>query len=347
MRVVPSPAQFPTARYSTRPWSAAINFISEFLARAKKDYRIVIVEFDDSVYALIKSIVAAVCLVGIQKININPSLERTLIGVPMQAYQITFTFKYTDQVIPPRCRKARATQLEGQYTVSIPSLTSSEAPVAVIETDDHASPPNGSSEKYVTRVRHYRWYSNRLWYDHQIERFQDIEFEPVKPVIPSSGSPYQSLAEHQELARKWAESHILVNGVLHQPLKGEPRLIVDRDFWQDKYWVELKRYFDYEVTGFKFKDFYRLDQFEEAIAKCHEWVRRFQDDGDKVELLLPYHFEILIPEALALDPQADQARADEQDYQNNLKKLVSETKLLFRESQQCRRALKEALTFLN
>ena len=66
-----------------------------------------------------------------------------------------------------------------------------------------------------------------------------------------------------------------------------------------------------------------------------------------MELLLPYHFEILIPEALALDPQADQARADEQDYQNNLKKLVSETKLLFRESQQCRRALKEALTFLN
>ncbi len=263
----------------------------------------------------------------------------------MQTYQVTFRFSYTENIIPPRCRKPRPQQFEGQYTVEIPALSDKETPVAIIETDRAAAPQVLGGERR-TRVRQYRWYNNHLWCDHQIDRFKDIEFEPIQPIITGYGCSYQSLAQHQEQAHLWAKSKILVDGIVHQPLRGEPRLLVNRDYFNNKFYVSLERHFDYDVPRFRFSDFYRIDQINEAIAKCHHWFERFQNDGDEVELVIPYEYEILIPQAIQLNPQFDQSVADEEKFQTNLQKLISQTKSLFPDSALACRALKETLASL-
>ncbi|MBW4595382.1 MAG: hypothetical protein KME46_21375 [Brasilonema angustatum HA4187-MV1] len=260
----------------------------------------------------------------------------------MTNFQVTWKFTYTENIIPPRCRKPRPKKFQGEYTVEIPALSDKEAPVAIIETDKNAAPEMLGGERR-TRIRQYRWYNNQLWCDHKIDRFKDIEFESIQPVITGYGSDYQSLDQHQEQARLWAKSKILVDGIVHKPLRGEPRLLVNRDYFNQKFYVSLERHFDYDVPRFKFSDFYRLDQINEAIAKCHRWFERFQNDKDEVELIIPYEFEIIIPQAIQLNPQAEQAVADEEKFQTNLQKLISETKSLFADHLQRCRALKEAL----
>lgn len=257
--------------------------------------------------------------------------------------QVTWNFTYTEDIIPPRCRKPRPEKFEGKFTVEIPSLTEIEAPVAIIETDHDASPdvPGG---KRCTRVRQYRWYNNQLWCDHQIDPFRDIQCEQIQPVSNGCGSSYQSLAQHQELAKRWAASRIIVNGIAHQPLKGEPRLLIMRGFLKGEYYVSIQRHFDYDTPRFKYSEFYRIDQMKQAIAECYKWVSKFERDDDKVRLSIPISYKILIPEALRLNPQADQAAADEERFQSDLQKLISNTKMLFLKDSDRHRALKEALT---
>ncbi|NJL10780.1 MAG: hypothetical protein HC908_13125 [Calothrix sp. SM1_7_51] len=259
----------------------------------------------------------------------------------MKTYQVTWKFTYTENIVPSRCRKPRPEKFQGQYRVEIPDLTDNEAPVAIIEIDRNAAPEKLGGERR-TRIRKYRWYNNQLWCNHQIEYFHDIEFEPIQSEITGCDSCEESLAEHQEKARQWAKSKILVDEIVYQALRREPRLLVNRDYYDGKFYVSLERHFDYNVSRFKKSDFYRLDKIKQAVAECYKWVSHFERDNEDVELLIPYSFKVLIPGAIQLNPEADQAVADEEKYQTNLQKLISEAQRIFNDESQRFRALKEA-----
>ena len=72
--------------------------------------------------------------------------------------KLTIKFKFTEEYVPPRCRKPRYRDMESSTTVNLREITADEAPVALIVTDYETR--YGECGVYTTE---YRWYKNKLY----------------------------------------------------------------------------------------------------------------------------------------------------------------------------------------
>lgn len=87
---------------------------------------------------------------------------------------IKIPYKYTEEVVPKRCRKARRVQFEGSISLSIHELTGPEAPVAIREHIKHWNENTRSDEP---AIREYRWWGERLWVLDSFNRYSHGSYE--------------------------------------------------------------------------------------------------------------------------------------------------------------------------
>lgn len=154
--------------------------------------------------------------------------------------QVTLLFSYTEGVIPPRGHTPRPQRFDdGVMTVTVPSVSDAEAPVAIIASDFKTDYPDGE-------VR-YRWYANKLWspvhlVDAEPEMFNARTGQYGFPSLPhmlrltgrgdeANAKLYAmtySSRESQRIVvgalRRRMKDHLLVDGVPHRVVS-EPRYV--------------------------------------------------------------------------------------------------------------------------
>ena len=70
----------------------------------------------------------------------------------------TILFSYHENVIPPKCRKPRLVRFDdGEFTIKIPEVSASDAPVAIRAKGEFIHRPDKS---YTLE---YRWWNGQLW----------------------------------------------------------------------------------------------------------------------------------------------------------------------------------------
>lgn len=138
----------------------------------------------------------------------------------------TIKFRYTEMVIPARCRKARPKEGETTYAVNIREVEEQNAPIAFVVTEYDREP---------RKVRSYRGKLYRQIQDRQPQYMKANKRDDSKPfwlnqaaaqcnwqwLITPGYNWSWTLQQHKENAAKRAENYIIVNGEAYERT-GEP-----------------------------------------------------------------------------------------------------------------------------
>lgn len=227
--------------------------------------------------------------------------------------KITLPYKYTESVVPKRCRIARRVQFEARISLTVHEVSTDAAPVAIVQHwrdwEDHEE---------VQRKTAYRWWRGQLYTRAELQRFCHAPIEtqnaaqftvdpyPYSLDIPDDYGGYRSRRERQTAFRRWAQSILFIDGERWH-VAGEPRYVVmtfglgcnhglghGTDLSVDTSYnsnIGRSRYF-------------RIDQFEQAVAET-ERIALARGDTKAVPVLKkqrPDTFDVLIPEAVRLRP---------------------------------------------
>lgn len=202
--------------------------------------------------------------------------------------QVTIPFEYTVRRIPPRCRKEREFIERGSVIVDIPNVSTSAAPVALIE---HGVGYFG--DKFT---REYRWFDHRLWTLPFLQRDPAKapenrtlgEFLDKPTSFAGSAGRYKSFEENRNTLRERCEDILFIEQILWSPI-GEPYYEVVGHHTGDRIKV------DWRYAGDRLSNWFRIDQLDDALGEA--------STGDRK----PEHFsrfEILIPEVLQMPRRA-------------------------------------------
>ena len=234
--------------------------------------------------------------------------------------KITIPYRYTEEVIPKRCRKPRRVEQGASISLTIHEVSGQEAPVAIV-SHGHNWGEDGDMQPALTL---YRWWRKRLYLRAKFQRVSRGQYETQNAAqfttdpYPYELNPnlgryetyfYQTKGERQKGFRAWAQSVLFVDGERWESV-GEPRYVImtfglgcnhglghGTDLCTDTSYnsnISRDRYF-------------RIDQFEQAVA---ETARIATGRGDTkalpvIEKQNPDTFEILIPEAVRLNPHKE------------------------------------------
>lgn len=235
--------------------------------------------------------------------------------------KIAITFRYIENEIPPRCRKARDVKHEGALEVEIRQATSREAPIALRET---ARRWNYSTKTWEERHFVHRWYGGHLWSNHFIN--SDREPIPETPECPDRVYCYSKSrtgleVAHQEI-QEWADRHLMIDGQ-HWLRVPEPIYWISHTVERGQEYPErigiIKVAWDrrdtYNCTNW---DIFRIDQLGEAKAQAE--TKFSSGKADRFRIL--NEFEILIPEAVQRQPQREALEIARTQLQKNFQDFL-------------------------
>jgi hypothetical protein len=228
------------------------------------------------------------------------------------------------QTVPPRCRKPRDEEREGAIEIEIPNLTDKDAPVAIKERELLASGE--------TVERKYRLFNGKLWHTKKFceSGLREDELEPIKETVECMQLSHLDKEQHLERINQWAASTILVEGVPHCPLPGEPRVFVEYDWSREKECsVSIERCFGYYQTNRRKCEYYSANEFDNAKAEQkrlekiqEDWLKsQGHQNEEKIITKNRFSLEVLISSAVELSPQADHEAEMEERFKNRLKKF--------------------------
>lgn len=231
---------------------------------------------------------------------------------------ISIPYKYTEEVIPKRCRKPRRMQFEARITLTIHSVSSSDAPVAIV----HHWKDFGEYDTVPAQTV-YRWWGKRLWTRYVIQRVchgpkeaQTLEQFAADPYPYTLDKPahndyrwFNSQRERRASFRRWARSILFIDGERWEEA-GEPRYVVMTFGLGCNHGLghgtDLSTDTSYNSNIGRSR-YFRIDQFEQAVA---ETTRIALARGDTkavpvIEKQDPDRFDILIPAAVRLQPRKE------------------------------------------
>jgi len=231
----------------------------------------------------------------------------------------TFNYKYTENWIPPRCRKPRPGKFDGEMTVEVKEIDDSDAPVAAI-------------------WRHCDWRTDKQWEDVIEIRVHDGEF-----YIPSGGyhelyvgildvrpsmnvdtvvdtfaglmNEYSSMQRNIERANELSESIAIIDGKMYWKIP-EP-------VWNVSYGSCYTMYASAEIpdkigvgTGYDLHRYHNIRTDLDKLRVIHDDIVCDFNPHD--------FFEFLMPEVFTRDPQAVLAEKErfERDERKRLIKLL-------------------------
>lgn len=230
--------------------------------------------------------------------------------------KITIQYRYIAEVIPPRCRKSRRVEQASTITLTIHEVTATEAPIAIVERS-HDWDDNSNE---IPVAVEYRWWGKRLWIRSRFQRVSRGEWEtqtaaqfqqdpyPFDLAEPSRHDYhwYESLSQRRAGFRRWAASILFVDGE-RWVVSGEPRYVIMTFGLGHNHGLghgtDLTTDTGYNGNIGRGR-YFRVDQYALALA---ETARIATARGDTKALPVeetqqPTRFDILIPEAVRLNP---------------------------------------------
>jgi hypothetical protein len=236
--------------------------------------------------------------------------------------KVKILFSYFEDVVPPRCRKARSVRFDdGEATIEIKEISAQDAPVAIRANGSFIHRRN---EAYMLE---YRWWNGSLWSSVRIEGVEpngrtsgkdDWDF-PAWPSVLDLRDDYAYVDSYefaircsahegrqhvQEYLQEMAKSHILIDGVPYRPA-GEPRYVVMTfGLGQNHGGTACMMDAWYNPNISKDRYFSLLDR-EKAIALATDIATK---RGDTKNLPIKPHgpnWEILLPEAIQVNPDLE------------------------------------------
>jgi hypothetical protein len=236
--------------------------------------------------------------------------------------KLSFEHEYMESWIPPRCRKARNRRLKAKFSAEIAEISTDEAPVAFRMRDrwggDRFFAEHGT-KLGRNAVALFRWHNEKLYAICRRRAFMCLNGKLNRLAIVGDIHfhvyNYSATKEEvqAELDKKLGE-FLLIDGRLHEEV-GEPRYVIGTYGlgcnhglgWGTSIGVD----FSYN-SNISWQRYFRIDQEE----LCNKTGRQIAEDrGDTkafphFDKRLYERFEILIPEAVRLNPQAEHGDGD-------------------------------------
>lgn len=222
--------------------------------------------------------------------------------------ELTVTYSYVEQIVPPRCRKPRPVRFDdGAVVLSIREVTSDQAPVAIIGHGTDIA--TGANLKPVV----YRWFDGRLWADGPISDCTRRGSKPhVTPgpildlVSDSSVLSYSPLGIHcgvyegkmaiADYLHTCCYDWLMIDGQLHCPAS-EPMFVVMTFGMTGNHGGTALMTADVLNPNIRSEAYFSVLELEKAT----EYTLRIAGErGDTVKVNTDpgFQFEVLIPEAV-------------------------------------------------
>lgn len=247
--------------------------------------------------------------------------------------KITIPYEYAKEIIPKRCRKPRPVNFKSQISVSIREVNGEQAPIAIRE---YGQRYNGKVEAYEPSVTVYRWYAGKLWVLHSFNRYSHGDYETQNsqqfmedPYPMTEGLPYyHSYASQQENRCRimaWARNVLLIDGMRWQQID-EPRYVIHTFGLGHNHGhpgTSLSSTNSYNPNISKVR-YFRVDQHGLALNTAIN-IALNRGDDKAVPFINESHerFEILIPEAIRLNPNKEHGNGD--PFINKLEGLIEKS----------------------
>ena len=264
--------------------------------------------------------------------------------------KITIPYCYTEEEIPPRCRKPRRVEHVGEIGLAFHEVTAEAAPVAIVHHYEKWG--KGLDRQPVTAF--YRWWRNRLYARKMISRYVGDEdkgqtaaefaedpyprtLDPEKLyhkgphlAVPGghtsyAGGWYQTKAERRRGLMAWARSILFIDGerwgVIGEPCYEIATFGLGCNHGGTAVFVQ--HHYNPNVTRDRY---FRLDERDKALATATTIAERRGDTKDAPVIETNGHdtFEILIPEAIQLNPKKEHGTGD--PFINQMEGIIESTK---------------------
>ena len=219
----------------------------------------------------------------------------------IQNRKIKVKFSYWENLIPKRCRKARLVRFDdGEVVLAIPSITATEAPVAIIQGagDDQEKPVS------------YLYWGDRLWTptsndwygNENLPNAIDItsEYRPETRLLGYSSAlacpnKEQVIKGLQDAANNW----LMIDGNVYR-VTYEPRYVTMTFGLGSNHGGTALMSSTYYNQNIGAKSYFSLLQKEEAIARATQIATK-RGDTDSLPIIAD-DFEVFIPAAIKLNP---------------------------------------------
>ncbi len=234
--------------------------------------------------------------------------------------KITIPYEYTKQVIPKYCRKPRGVQFKGNISVLIHEVNAEQAPIAIRE---YGNRYNDKTERYEPSITEYRWYGKKLWILHSFNRYSHAPYETQTseqfmsdPYPMANGLPYYHAYASQQVNRNgimsWARDTLLIDGMRWQQID-EPRYVIKTFGLGHNHGhpgTSLSSANSYNSNIGKSR-YFRIDQHDLALNTSIN-IALNRGDDKAIEFINESHrdFDILIPEAIRLNPNKEHGNGD-------------------------------------
>lgn len=217
--------------------------------------------------------------------------------------KVTVRFSYTEDVVPPRCRKPRRTKFhDGELRVNIPEISKEMAPVAIVATRRKSSWQSGY------RIE-YRWYKNKLWTSVKladipsvIDVTEDNRWEQYE-LLWGGDLWDRTKLNAEKYIRSKAKGHLYIDGV-HYCQVSEPRYVVNT-FGMGRNHGGTAMFVEHRYNpNIGWGRYFSLLELDKAVALATDIATK---RGDTKSLPMRLNggekFEIRLPEAIRVNPK--------------------------------------------
>lgn len=226
--------------------------------------------------------------------------------------KVTVRFSYTEDVVPPRCRKPRRTGFDdGELRVNIPETSKEMAPVAIIATRPKFSWQSGYCIEY-------RWYKNKLWTAvDSINDYHPKKLAEIPCVIDltkgnhwwpgislyAGDLAHRTKFDAEKKIRSVMKDHLCIDGV-HYRLAGEPRYVINTFGLGNNHGSTAVFVHDFYNSNIRRDSYFSLLDLDKALATATD-IASQRGDTESLPMTLNggEKFEILLPDAIRLNPK--------------------------------------------
>lgn len=233
--------------------------------------------------------------------------------------KIIIPYEYTEQIILKRCRKPRPVKLKGTMSISVHEVSSKDAPIAILE---HNKTFSDETNQYGPITIEYRWWHNELWLLDKLQRYSHAPLETqtaqqftLDPYPMTNGTSYytayRTRQEQRQATMNWASTILFIDGMRWKQAK-EPRYTIytfGLGYNHAGIGTSLSVDNHYNPNISKSR-YFRIDQEAKALETAIAIALRRGDDKAVSYIKKHTTFDILIPEAIRLNPNKEHGEGD-------------------------------------
>ncbi len=230
--------------------------------------------------------------------------------------KIRIPYEHSELTIPKHCRIPRKVQFKSEITVSIHEVTQSEAPVAIRE---HTMTFTDKTGKYEPTTIEYRWWGKELWTLEKLQRYSHAPFETQKAgqftqdPYPMTKGPSNTFYKPKNEVRAgligWAKSILFIDGMRWRKA-GEPRYVVMTFGLGYNHGGSALMTDNFYNSNIGKSRYFRVDQYQEAVKSACDIALSRGDDQSITSIKKADTYDILIPEAVRLNPGKEHSNGD-------------------------------------